>query len=159
MSEFKKLKDLIFRFGPKPFLNYVKDLQSSQQDETFKILAAAIKIEESWIPWFWIKDMELVCENEFSFVYTARIKPPFIGSRTSGKKVHLRQVKDQNIALKVNLSFFIYMRAFLHPNLFVHQPFHRSTLRLLKIITYLITLLLHLIRNMVLHTLLRGLVM
>jgi hypothetical protein len=50
--------------------------------------------------------MELICETEFSFVQTARIKPPFIGSRTSGKKVYLRQVESsKSIALKVNISF------------------------------------------------------
>lgn len=37
--EFMKLKDLIFRFGPKTFLNYIKDLQFSHRKKDLRSLS------------------------------------------------------------------------------------------------------------------------
>ncbi|GAB5592371.1 hypothetical protein Unana1_07271 [Umbelopsis nana] len=45
--------------------------------------------------------MSLLCENEFSSLYTAYIKPPFVGTHTTGQKVYIRKVTDTNIALKI----------------------------------------------------------
>ncbi|GAB5587626.1 hypothetical protein Unana1_02526 [Umbelopsis nana] len=95
------IKDLKIRFGPKEFLTYLKELQAPRQEENWKILIASQKVEENWVPWMWIKDLYLLCENEFSSVYTAYIKPPFVGSHTSGQKVYMRKVKDENIAIQI----------------------------------------------------------
>lgn len=49
----------------------------------------------------WIKDISLLCENELTSVYIAYVKPPFIGSPTTGQKVYMRRVRDVNIAVEV----------------------------------------------------------
>jgi hypothetical protein len=96
------ITDLCYRFGATAFSNHVKDLLSSRQDEAARILSAARKCKDCWIPWSWIKDMSLLCENEFSSVYTAYVKPPFVGTRTTGQKVYIRKVTDTNVVLKVS---------------------------------------------------------
>ncbi|GAB5590699.1 hypothetical protein Unana1_05599 [Umbelopsis nana] len=95
------LSDLSYRFGPTAFSNYIIGLQSSRQDETARILVAAQKSRDRWIPWLWIKDMSLLCENEFSSLYTAYVKPPFVVTHMTGQKVYKHKVTDTNIALKI----------------------------------------------------------
>lgn len=51
----------------------------------------------------WIKDMFLVCENDFSSVYTGYVKRPFVGTHTTGRKIYIRKVKNTNIMTKVSL--------------------------------------------------------
>ncbi|KAI8582448.1 hypothetical protein K450DRAFT_227223 [Umbelopsis ramanniana AG] len=95
------INDLCYRFGPTAFSNHVKNLISYRKDEAASILSAARKCKDCWVPWSWIKDMSLLCENEFSSVYTAYIKPPFVGSQTNGRKVYIRKVTDINIVTKM----------------------------------------------------------
>ncbi|KAG2177607.1 hypothetical protein INT44_008119 [Umbelopsis vinacea] len=95
------IDELCYRFGPTAFSNHVKNLISDRKDEAESILSAARKCSDCWMPWSWITDMSLLCENEFSSVYTAYIKPPFVGAHTKGQKVYIRKVTDVNLLRKV----------------------------------------------------------
>jgi hypothetical protein len=98
------LEDLAYRYGSQAFYTYIsKGSPSSAQEVIWQLLHAAQNIGECWIPWMWISNRSLVCENEFSSVYTANIKPPFVGSQTSGQKVYLRKVKDRDLAKQVTI--------------------------------------------------------
>jgi hypothetical protein len=98
------LEDLAYRYGSQAFYTYIsKGSPSSAQEVIWQLLHAAQNIGECWIPWMWISNRSLVCENEFSSVYTANVKPPFVGSQTSGQKVYLRKVKDRDLAKQVTI--------------------------------------------------------
>lgn len=91
-----------YQFGPTAFSNHVKVSVCSRKEEVAIILLAAERCGDSWMPWSWIKDMSLLCENEFCSVYTAYINPLLVDTNTIGWKAYIRKVTDINIVMKVS---------------------------------------------------------